>query len=149
MNTDKKITLEIQTGLPDLGVKIIQVLNEQIRPPAVVFLHGDLGAGKTTLVQHFLAARAVQNFLGSPTFNLRNEYALPDGLMVFHLDLYRIKESDNQTELFEFLNQYENIIAFIEWPSLVKHMQIFDGLQQIHVRIELANGGRRYTVEVA
>ena len=58
---------------------------------AYVTLHGDLGAGKTTLVRHWLRALGVQGRIKSPTYAVVESYALP-AFAVWHLDFYRFHD---------------------------------------------------------
>lgn len=68
-------------------------LGRSLPPLTVLLLHGDLGAGKTTLVQGIGAGLGVKDAIVSPTFTLVNEY--PDGrLPLYHLDLYRLESSE-------------------------------------------------------
>jgi tRNA threonylcarbamoyladenosine biosynthesis protein TsaE len=59
-------------------------------PHAVVHLHGDLGAGKSTLARALLRALGVTGTIRSPTYTLVERYPLPAGGEALHLDLYRI-----------------------------------------------------------
>lgn len=78
-------------------VEIGKSLAQQLLPPKVVVLRGELGAGKTTMVKGIAEAlsAAEQQDVTSPTFTLVHEYRGPK-VRLFHIDLYRI---DTQREL--------------------------------------------------
>lgn len=84
--------------------------------PLVIALRGDLGAGKTTLVQAICRGYGVTQPVTSPTFALVHEYASPS-TPVYHLDLYRLR---SQAEL-EGLGWDDlvsaNALVLIEWPE--------------------------------
>jgi len=65
---------------------VVEALQTHIPPNAVIFLRGDLAAGKTTLMQAIARTQGIEGEATSPTFSLQNQYA--DDL--FHYDLYRI-----------------------------------------------------------
>jgi tRNA threonylcarbamoyladenosine biosynthesis protein TsaE len=84
-------------------------------PRAVVSLHGDLGAGKTTLVKGIAQERAGvdPDEVSSPTFTLIHEYGHP--VRVFHIDLYRLEQARELATLgLEELEEREALIL-IEW----------------------------------
>lgn len=86
------------------------------RPPrAVVHLHGDLGAGKSTLARAMLRSLGVVGAIRSPTYTLVERYSLPAGGEALHLDLYRIADA---AEL-EFLgiDPGEGALWLVEWPE--------------------------------
>jgi tRNA threonylcarbamoyladenosine biosynthesis protein TsaE len=83
----------------------------------VVALHGELGAGKTALVQGLAAALGVAQPVTSPTFALVLEYPLPDGRRLVHMDLYRLQAPEALEAIgFEEYLESDDIIA-IEWAE--------------------------------
>jgi tRNA threonylcarbamoyladenosine biosynthesis protein TsaE len=94
-----------------LGARLAQTLPER----AVIQLHGDLGAGKSTLARALLRALGVTGTIRSPTYTLVEQYALPAGGLALHLDLYRI---GNPGELeFLGLDPAEARLWLVEWPE--------------------------------
>lgn len=88
----------------------------------VVLLHGDLGAGKTTLVQGVAAGLGITEAIQSPTFGLVAEHtsSLPGGdcLRVLHLDLYRLEDPEELEGIgYEQFIEPEGAISLIEWPE--------------------------------
>ena len=75
-------------SLEDMSVESSSLWNE-MPDGSVVWLTGDLGAGKTTFVQALVEA-AGAGAARSPTFSLVHEYEAPDGL-IFHVDCYRLR----------------------------------------------------------
>jgi tRNA threonylcarbamoyladenosine biosynthesis protein TsaE len=82
----------------------------------VLYLRGELGAGKTTCVRAMLHALGVQGTVRSPTYTLVEPYRA--GSMNFvHIDLYRLRESSEADEL-GIRDYYEsNTLLLIEWPE--------------------------------
>lgn len=82
--------------------------------PAAVHLHGDLGAGKSTLARAWLRALGVQGAIRSPTYTLVERYPLATG-EALHLDLYRI--GDGAELEFLGLDDVDAALWLIEWPE--------------------------------
>jgi tRNA threonylcarbamoyladenosine biosynthesis protein TsaE len=84
--------------------------------PAVLFLAGELGAGKTTLARGFLTRRGHAGAVRSPTFTLLERYALGD-LVVVHVDLYRLRDASelDALDLRDFA--LPDHVWLIEWPE--------------------------------
>jgi tRNA threonylcarbamoyladenosine biosynthesis protein TsaE len=94
------------------GAELFQSLPSK----CLVFLHGELGAGKTTLVRGYLRAAGYTGTVKSPTYNLVEEYTVV-GKLIYHFDLYRL----NDPEELEWIgiNDYftQDCACFIEWPD--------------------------------
>lgn len=105
----------------------------------LVFLHGNLGAGKTTFVRGCLRAAGFSGAVKSPTFTLVEEYVLPDRTL-FHFDLYRL----NDPEELEWMGIRDYLradaICFIEWPERGEGLLPEPDLV---VDLHIENSGRR------
>ena len=107
------------------------------RPPrAVVYLHGDLGAGKSTLARALLRALGVRGAIRSPTYTLIEPYRLDDGDEALHLDMYRIAAPGE----LEFLGldalAEQASLWLVEWPE-----RGGKALPQADLRVDLAVAG--------
>jgi len=91
-----------------------RVLASTRLPRAVVYLQGDLGAGKSTLARALLRDLGVQGAIRSPTYTLVERYPLPDG-EAWHLDLYRIAGAGELD--FLGLDGDEASLWLVEWPE--------------------------------
>ena len=85
-------------------------------------LEGDLGSGKTTLVQQIAIITGVQGDVTSPTFSLVNEYKTSSDKKVYHLDLYRLKQFDELYEIGMFEIEESGYFCLIEWASAVGYI---------------------------
>jgi tRNA threonylcarbamoyladenosine biosynthesis protein TsaE len=101
------------------------------RAPLVVAITGELGAGKTTLVQAICRGYGVTEPVTSPTFALVHQYASPRGA-VYHLDLFRLHDPGEVTALgWDDIVTAEALVV-IEWPE-----RAGDRLPRDHVPIVL------------
>jgi tRNA threonylcarbamoyladenosine biosynthesis protein TsaE len=82
----------------------------------LVFLHGELGAGKTTLVRGYLRAAGHTGTVKSPTYNLVEEYTINEK-KIYHFDLFRLNDPEELEwiGINDYLNQ--DCVFFIEWPD--------------------------------
>jgi len=99
----------------------------------LVFLEGELGSGKTTLIKQFCSELGFKNQVTSPTFPLLNIYK-KNKKNIYHADLYRLK---NVTEINE-LGFYEIMESsnwfFVEWPEL-----LYDIIDFPYTKIKIKN----------
>lgn len=104
-----------EASLVPLARRLVAVLPR----PAFVALHGDLGAGKTTVVKAVAAAAGIDPAeVISPTFGLVHEHAGPAGSLL-HADMYRLPGSDGLHEIGWDDALARATWAFVEWPERI------------------------------
>lgn len=81
--------------------------------------NGEMGAGKTTLIKAVCIALGASGDLSSPTYSLANEYGLPDGGKICHLDLYRLRSLDEAMDIGIDDYLFGGSWCFVEWPDLI------------------------------
>lgn len=107
------------TSIPLDQVDLIaDALIETLHPGCALCMHGDMGAGKTTLALHMLRKWGVNLLQGSPSYAIIQSYDAPNG-RIYHIDAFRI---ENETEAFELGLQElfeEKAIFIVEWPEKI------------------------------
>ena len=103
--------------------ELAKKFQEKIKLGDVIFLHGEIGVGKTTFVRYLINRfQKINNLelteVTSPTFNILNEYKIND-IRINHYDLYRLKDLRELADLNLFGNN-QNLITVIEWPEIIK-----------------------------
>mgnify|MGYP003608074978 FL=1 len=113
--------MEIQFKLDEIN-QVAQKIIAQ-KPHKVVLFHGEMGAGKTTLIKAISKALGVANATSSPTFSLVNEYEADNGDLVYHFDVYRLNSEAEAYDMGIDEYLYSGEWCFIEWaekiPSLI------------------------------
>jgi len=106
----------------ELALRLAQSM-KNLPKPVIIFLNGDLGAGKTTFVRYFASAWNLQNEVTSPTFTLMNQYQ-DENFCISHFDLYRLDSAEEAEELglTDFISRSD--FAFIEWPEIARSLDI-------------------------
>lgn len=110
-----------------------------IRTPLVIFLKGDLGAGKTTFARAFLRALGYPGYVKSPSYGLLESYDV-GGISVLHLDLYRIEDPE-ELDYLAIRDLYDaETVLLVEWPEKgIHHLPppdlelVFDEAGETHI----------------
>ena len=103
--------------------KISNKIKKILSPGDAVFLHGQIGVGKTTFARILINSYEHQKKLKksevlSPTFNIVFQYDIKD-FTIEHYDLYRLK-NENEIKNIGLFENLEKSIFIVEWPELIK-----------------------------
>ena len=114
-----KIDLSSEKKTEELAIKF----SKKLKPGNIIFLHGEMGVGKTTFVRYLINIFQKNNKIKitevtSPTINLLNQYQI-NQIKIDHYDLFRLK-SDNETKNLDLFGDKINTITLIEWPKIIK-----------------------------
>ncbi len=137
------VNIEIKS-LSELDQAAVSLVEAFGRFKKIAF-SGEMGAGKTTIIQSLCKALGVEDIVNSPTFSLINEYFTLSGDSIYHFDLYRI---ENISVLYDMGYEeyfYSDSWCFIEWPEkalelmpediLMLHIDVLDnGIRLIHTQ---------------
>ena len=129
--------MQLEYTLEDIDIVAKQLIDSFTH--SIVAIIGQMGSGKTTLVQAIVSQLGSDDAVSSPTFGLVHEYNIRNGKIV-HMDLYRL-EQESELEQIGF-DDYLSTgnLCLIEWPELAaKHIQ--GGCH--HMSIEWVNDRKR------
>ena len=101
-------------------IRIGQKIAEKLGPGSIVALFGDLGSGKTRIVQGICLQLEVSEEVTSPTFTIINEYK--GTLPVYHFDFYRI---NNESEIWQLGYEeylFSDGVSLIEWADKMTNL---------------------------
>lgn len=114
-------TLEFFSRSPEQTRRVGMRLGNLLQRGDVVCLHGDLGAGKTTLVQGVARGWGTLDPVSSPTFIIVNVYRRPNDGQLFHMDAYRLDSAPEAAEL-----DLDEMLAqgslLVEWPERIQRI---------------------------
>jgi tRNA threonylcarbamoyladenosine biosynthesis protein TsaE len=117
---------------------IANLLISELKIYPVLFIYGDLGAGKTTLVKYLCKKLGITENMSSPSFGIVNEYRNPDGLIVYHMDLYRLKDISEFESIGGEDYLYSGDLCLIEWPQIIEGFISFD-----YLKLEISSSQKR------
>lgn len=130
-------------NIDDLVLPARELIHELDSLPVWAF-YGEMGAGKTTFIQQICHQLNVKEQVGSPTFNLINEYETLNGRLVYHFDFYRLDTIEEALEIGSQEYFDSGNLCLIEWPEKVEQL-LPDGIRKI--KIELGENNSR-TIKV-
>ena len=107
-----------------------------VKDAKVFAFHGEMGAGKTTIISMLCHYKGTKDVTGSPTFSIINEYSYPENgenKKIFHIDLYRLKDEEEVVQAGVEDCVYSGFVCMVEWSE--KAPGLFDE-KTVHVFIE-------------
>lgn len=125
-----KSTTYTENSIADVARELLSSVKSK-----TLCLHGEMGAGKTTLTKALVKALGGSDSGSSPTFGIVNEYHFESGeLLGYHFDFYRLNDETEALDLgFEdYLNQ--DVWIFIEWPEKIPSFLPEDATH-VHIKI--------------
>jgi tRNA threonylcarbamoyladenosine biosynthesis protein TsaE len=127
----------------DATLRLGEALAAGARPGRVLFISGDLGAGKTTLVRGLLRGLGHPGRAKSPTYALVEPYSFPS-LDLYHFDFYRFK--DRSEWLSSGFREHFNAqsLCVVEWPEKVGDLL---GPPDLHIRLDFDGDARSASLE--
>lgn len=133
MNIDEELLSRSEEETENFAAK----LASRLVPGQAVLLRGDLGAGKTVFSRGFARGLGCEDTLSSPTYTIVQEYLLPGGIRLYHMDLYRIADAGSALGfgVDEFLDD-PKAYKLIEWPERIESL-----LPEGCVTVEIAHLG--------
>jgi tRNA threonylcarbamoyladenosine biosynthesis protein TsaE len=116
MSKEKSFKLKNADETLDIGFRFSKIIDKNL----LIFLKGNLGAGKTTFVRGLIHGLGFQGRVKSPSYSLFEQYLLK--FTVNHFDLYRFKSSDEWIDagFNEFINGHD--VNLIEWPEIAENV---------------------------
>lgn len=98
----------------------------------ILAISGNLGVGKTSLVQTICKLQGVEERVSSPTFSLVNEYQDAIGESLYHFDFYRITDQEEAIDLgfHEYLDS--GSWCFVEWPEIIEEL-----LPEVYTKVDI------------
>jgi len=118
----------------------VRRLLKEYNSSRIFAFNGPMGAGKTTIIKEICKALGATDITSSPTFTIVNEYRRKGADPLFHIDLYRIRKTE---EAYDFgIEEYlsGDLFCFIEWPDIIEEI-LPEGT--IHISITVGENEER------
>jgi tRNA threonylcarbamoyladenosine biosynthesis protein TsaE len=123
-------------------LELARAFGASLHVPLVIYLHGELGAGKTTFARALIQSLGYAGRVKSPTYGLLETYST-GGMHTLHLDLYRIDDPRDVEELAIRDLFDERSLLLVEWPEKGRD---FLPAADLEIHFDDADGLRRATI---
>jgi tRNA threonylcarbamoyladenosine biosynthesis protein TsaE len=135
---DITLSLKDELATLELGARLASTLP----PGLVIWLRGDLGAGKTTLTRGLLRGLGYEGKVKSPTYTLVEPYVI-SGLYLYHFDLYRFVDPEewDAAGFRDYFNR--DSVCLVEWPEKASELLPVPDLE---IRLTLSGKGRKVSL---
>jgi len=124
-----------------LARDLAQAVSSQLPTDAVIYLNGDLGAGKTTFSRYFIQSLGHSGSVKSPTYTLVEPYEL-DGVNIYHFDLYRLADPEELEFMGMLIEWSEKGGEYLASPDLVISINITPSGRQFNLEAKSAHGAK-------
>jgi tRNA threonylcarbamoyladenosine biosynthesis protein TsaE len=121
---------------------IIEQCLPLIQQYRIITFEGNLGAGKTTFIKYLCTTLKSTGHISSPTYSLINEYECEGG-KIYHMDLYRLKSTEEALDIGIEDYLYSSSYCFIEWPELITPL-LPDNF--LHIKIIAIDNQRKISI---
>jgi len=129
-----------QKQLPEIAKELIAATSSK-----KLCFHGDMGAGKTTLIKALVKELGSTEEVNSPTFGIVNEYHKPNGeVLAYHFDFYRLNDESEALDFGVEDYLYSDKWIFMEWPEKISSL-VPDDAVSIYLHV-LDDKTRRLTL---
>lgn len=117
---------------------VAEEVQPMIAQQPIVCFHGEMGAGKTTLIKVICEHLGVADAMSSPTFSIVNEYRDAEDAPIYHFDFYRVEKTQEALDIGVDEYFYSGDVCLIEWPEMIKEL-IPESYLEINIKLVGAN----------
>ncbi len=101
------------TGINEAAAQLLKAAGDK----TVFAFHGEMGAGKTTFIHALCEVMGIKGTVSSPTFSIINQYITADNNIIYHMDLYRLKDEQEALNAGVEDCLYSGKTCLVEWPK--------------------------------